>query len=196
MKVAKVITLCLSVVLVGGVAFSAWTTFDYGLYCSKCLASKHVVEQQLFRLTVSRTTKDREPGADYVRIFGHPCEHVFHQAGYGRRERSLFWGSMIGCGVTGEGCFIRPRLEAVSAAYRAESDFHDRDLTLATFQLIDTLMPPDQAMPQRRDFPGFDQKPIYLLSHYLRRAKTVEQWQAVLDAAREDFRDTSNLPTE
>jgi hypothetical protein len=177
------------------VALGAWTTFDYGLRCTKCLADKHVVEQHLFGITVSRRTKDRDPAADYERVFGHPCQHIFRRGGFGRGSHSLL-GSSIGCGMTGEGVFTRPRLEAVSATYDAERRLHDRDLTLATFQVIDTLMPPDIQMQQRRDLPETAQSTTFLLGSFLRRAKTVEQWHAVLDAARQNFTDTSKLPTE
>ena len=194
MKLSKVI-LWLSIAFIVCVAFGAWTTFDYNLKCAKCLASKHVVEQQLFGITVSRTTKDMDPAADYQRIFGHPCEHVFRKGGFGRGWHSLL-GSGIGCGITGEGGFVRPRIEAVSATYDAEHRLHDHDLTLATFQLIDTLMPPDVQMQQRRDLPETAQSTTFLLGSFLRRAKTVEQWRAVLDATRQNFSDTSNLPTE
>ncbi len=194
MKPSKFI-LWLFIALIVCIAFGAWTTYDYGLRCTKCLADKHVVEQQLFGITVSRRTKDRDQAADYERIFGHPCEHVFRKGGFGRGWHSLL-GSGIGCGMTGEGVFIRPRIEAVSAAYDAEHRLHDRELTLATFQFIDTLMPPDIPMQQRRDLPETTQSTTFLLGSFLRRAKTVEQWRAVLDAAHQNFNDTSKLPTE
>jgi hypothetical protein len=177
------------------VAFGAWTTFDYGLQCTKCLVDKHVVEQHLFGITISRRTEDRDSGADYERVFGHPCQHVFRKGGFGRGSHSLF-GSSIGCGITGEGAFVRPRLEAVAATYDAENRLHNHALTVATFGLIDTLMPPEIKMQQRRDLPETAQSTTILLGSFLRRAKTVEQWRAVLDAARKNFMDTSNLPTE
>jgi hypothetical protein len=192
MKLSKVI-LCVFAAFILCIAFGAWTTYDFGLRCTKCLADKHVVEQQLFGLTLSRRSKDRDPAADYERIFGHPCEHVFRKGGFGRGWHSLL-GSGIGCGITGEGVLIRPRIEAVSAAYDAEQRLHDRKLTLDTFQLIDTLMPPDIQMRHRHDLPETAQSTTLLLGSFLRRAKTVEQWRAVLAAARKDFSDTSNLP--
>ena len=194
MKPFKVI-LWLFITFIACIAFGAWTTYDYGLQCTKCLADKHVVEQQLFGITVSRRIKDGDPAANYERIFGHPCEHVFRKGDFGRSRHSLL-GSGIACGITGEGAFVRPRIEAVSATYDAEHRLHDHDLTLATFQLIDTLMPPDIQMQQRRDLSKTTQSTTFNLGLFLRRAKTGEQWLAVLDAARQNFTDTSNLPTE
>ena len=57
-------------------------------------------------------------------------------------------------------------------------------------------MPPDIQMQQRRDLPETAQSTVFLLGSFLRRAKTVEQWRAVLDAARKNFSDTSDLPNE
>jgi hypothetical protein len=57
-------------------------------------------------------------------------------------------------------------------------------------------MPPDIQIQQRRDLPETAQSTTFLLGSFLRRARTVEQWRAVLDAARQNFTDTSNLPTE
>jgi hypothetical protein len=176
-------------------AFGAWTTFDYSLDCTKCLASKHVVEQKAFGITISHSTEDEDKGEDYPRIFGHPCEHVFRKGGFGEAWHSLF-GSGIGCGVTGEGIFIRPRLEAVAVTYDAEQRLHDRDLTLATFQLIDTLMPADSRMPPQHAWPQTPRRTTSLLGIFLRRAETVEQWRLVLEAAYQNFPDTSKLPTE
>jgi hypothetical protein len=194
MKLSKVL-LWLAIVFIACVALGAWTTYDYGLRCTKCLAGKHVVEQQLFGITVSRHTTDRDTAADYERIFGHPCEHVFRKGGFGRGWHSIL-GSGIGCGITGEGAFIGPRIEAVSATYDADHRLHDHDLTLATFQFIDTLMPPDIQQQQRHDLPATAESTTSLLGSFLHHAKTVEQWRAVLDAARQNFSDTSNLLTE
>ena len=101
MKISKVI-LWLFVAFVAFVvciAFRAWTTFDYGLDCAKCLLGKQFVEQQLFGITVSRRTVNVERAADYERIFGHPCEHVFRKGGFGRGTHSLL-SFGIGCGMT------------------------------------------------------------------------------------------------
>lgn len=188
------IILWVLIVFVVCLAFGAWSTYDYGLQCTKCLAGKHVVEQQLFGLTVLRGTEDRERAADYERIFGRPCEHVFRKGGFGRGSHSLL-GSSIGCGITGEGVLVRPRLEAVFAAYDIERRLIDPELTLATFDLIDTLMPPDISIDQRHAVPDTAQSKSFLISLYLRRANAVEEWRAVLHAARGDFSDRSNLPT-
>jgi hypothetical protein len=194
MKAIKII-LWLFVALIVCIAFGAWTTYDYGLDCTKCLLGKQVVEQQLFGITVFRRTVNVERAADYERIFGQPCEHIFRKGGFGRGSHSLL-GSGIGCGMTGEGVFVRPRVEAVSATYAAEQRLHDHELTLDTFRLIDTLMPPNIQMQQRRDLPETAQSTVSLLGSFLRRVKTAEQWRAVLDAAAKNFSDTSNLPNE
>ena len=172
-------------------AFGAWKGYDYSLNCTRCLKSKHVIEQQFFGVTFSRTSKDMDLSADYERIFGHPCEHIFRKGGFGRTSHSLS-RSIVGCGLTGDGSLLRPRLEAVSAVYDAEHLFHDRDLTLDTFRLIDTLMPPDIRMEQRNDLTRAAQSNLFLFGSSLRDVGTAQQWQRVLDAAKKDFRDTSN----
>jgi hypothetical protein len=69
MKPLKAI-LWFSIALIVCVALGAWTTFDYGLRCTKCLADKHVVEEHFFGIPFFRSATDRYPGADYERIFG------------------------------------------------------------------------------------------------------------------------------
>jgi hypothetical protein len=86
-------------------------------------------------------------------------------------------------------------MEAISAVYDAEHLFHDRDLTLDTFRLIDILMPPEIRMEQRSDLTRAAQSNLFLFGSLLRDVGTVQQWQRVLDAAKKDFRDTSNRPT-
>lgn len=194
MKPSKVI-LWSFVALIVCIAFGAWTTYDYAIGCTKCLLGKQVVEQKLFGITVFRRTVNVERAADYERIFGHPCKHVFRKGGFGCGSHSLL-GFSIGCGIIGEGAFVQSRLEAVSATYAVEQRLHDRELTLDTFRLIDTLMPPDIQMQQRRDLPEAAQSTLFLLGSFLRRVNTVGQWRAILDAARENFRDTSNFPNE
>src|SRR3954463_11081479 len=71
------------------VAFGAWKGYDYSLVCAKCLASKHIIEQHFLGITFSRTMRNTKPAADYERIFGHPCEHIFRKSGFGRVSHSL-----------------------------------------------------------------------------------------------------------
>jgi hypothetical protein len=174
--------------------FGAWTTHDYSLNCAKCLKSRHVIEQHFYGIVFSRTTKDVEPAADYERIFGYPCQHIFRKGGFGRSSHSLS-RSIIGCGITAEGSLVRPRMEAVSAVYDAERLFHDRDLTLDTFRLIDTLMPADIRMEQRNDLATTARNNLFLLGTSLRNVETVQQWHTVLDLAKKNLCDPSNLPT-
>jgi hypothetical protein len=173
-------------------ACGAWTTDDYGLSCAKCLEKKHVVEQRFLGIQLSRRTRDRKPPGDYERVFGHSCEHVFRKGGFGRSRRSI-GGSSIGCGTTSEGIFIRPRMQAVAAAYDAEQRLHERDLALETLQLVDTLMPPDFPLERRREMTDVTHSTLWMLGSYLGKVETSGQWRAVLDAARDGFKDVSSL---
>ena len=57
--------------------FGGWSTYDYGLHCTRCALRKRVVEKHLFGCTVYRREGEATPAQDYERLFGHPCEHVF-----------------------------------------------------------------------------------------------------------------------
>jgi hypothetical protein len=192
MKPFKII-LWLCIGLVASVVLGAWGTYDYGLRCTKCLAKKHVVEHQFLGIPVSRRTKDQKEAEDYEGVFGHPCEHVLRKGGFGRTRYSLFGGG-IACGITGEGSFFRPRMQAASAAYEVQGRLDDRALALETFQFIDGLMPPDLRFEQRKELPLAASVTLSYLAGYLEDSQTVEQWREALHTARKDFTEISNLP--
>ena len=187
--------LFLMVLLTVGCALSgAWSTYDLGLQCTKCLAEKSVVEQRLLGFTVSRQMRNGDAGMDYGRIFGHHCEHIFRKSGFGRGSHSVF-GRMVACGKTNEGSFFQVRNKAVFAAFRAEQQYHDQKLTRETFQLIDGLMPPDvQFDVSQQESPA--QVNLMLLEVYLKDVRSVDQWRSVLDSAHQGFSDTSHLPVK
>jgi hypothetical protein len=174
-------------------AFGGWVVDDYGLRCTKCLETKHVVVQRFLGIPLYKRTQDHKPPGDYERVFGHSCEHVFRKGGFGRTTCSIF-GSGIGCGRTGEGMVLAPRISAVGATYEAEKLLHDRELVHETFQLIDSLVPPDSSFERRKELSPIDGVTLMRLAHHLHRVKTAEQWRAVLDAARQGYEALNKLP--
>ena len=186
----------LAIALIVCAALGAWSTYDYGLRCTKCLAGKHVVEQRFFGIPFFRSTTTRATEADYERIFGHPCQHIFRKGGFGRGSRLLFMPAAVACGSTAEGSFVRPRIEAVSATYAVERRLPGRELALDTLRAIDQMWPPDIKLEQREEISQQARSTVLNLGFYLPRVKTVEQWQAVLTAAQGGFKDVSNLPAE
>jgi hypothetical protein len=104
--------------------------------------------------------------------------------------------TVVGCGSTAEGSFVRPRVEAVSAAFATERRLSDRALALETFRIIDQLWPPNIELEQRQEISQQARGTVLNLSFYLPRVKTVEQWRTVLMAAHSEFKDVSNLPAD
>lgn len=192
MKAFKII-LWVSIAFVVSALFGAWGRYDYGVRCSKCLAKKHVVEWQFLGIPLTRRTQDQKGAQNYEGVFGRPCEHVLRQGGFGRTSISLFGGG-IGCGMTGEGMLVRPRMDAVSAVYEIHARLDDRGLALETFQFIEELMPADLGLQALKDLPLAAPVTLSHLASYLQKAQTVEDWRSALEAARRDHRDLNKLP--
>lgn len=164
----------------------AWTTIDYGLRCTKCLTDQHVVEQRFFGITFARSAKARTPPADYERIFGRPCEHVFRKGGFGWGTHGLL-GGIIGCGITGEGMFVEPRIIAIRSVYSAEARLHERDLTLASFELVDRLFPADLNLKDRKSLDYTTPSTLVTFASYLEKAQSVDAWRKAIAEAKDDF---------
>ena len=104
--------------------------------------------------------------------------------------------TLVVCGSTGEGSFLRPRIEAVAATYAIERRLPNRELALDTLRTIDQIWPPDIKLEQRQELSQQARGTVLNLSFYLPRVKTVEQWRRVLMAAHSEFKDVSNLPAD
>lgn len=178
------------VVVLAALVFG-WEARDYTLVCSKCLARGYEKEQRLFGLVLHKKTVDCRGGDNYVRIYVHPCKHVPHRGGMGRR--SLVVG--IACGESREGALYRPRDEAVAAVFAAEERIHDVALAKQTFLLVDRLSPPDQ-VPSNPDDSAEAKllTTLYLLAIYLDKAKSAGDWQLIVQAAEDGFNHTNGLP--
>ena len=186
---AALLAISLGVIVLIGSAV-AWTTYDYSIICTKCLASKHVEEQRLLGLTFRRATSEGESGEDYQRVYSRPCVHVFHRGGFGRRTLLL-----IACGKTAEGLRYEARDRAVRMAFLAEKRFHDQELTNRTFSIIDRLAPPDEMPPSRDNGPSLTtNETLVQLADYLLRAESVEHWRTILQSAENDFTDKAGRP--
>src|SRR4051812_126650 len=123
-------------------ALGAWTSYDYSICCTKCLLGEHVVGQRFLGISF-RTTTVRSPAADYEKIHGQRCQHIFRKYGWTGRVSHSIRGSRVGCGNSAEGIFFAPRLEAVSATYTAARTIGEVQLARETLDLIDTLIPAD-----------------------------------------------------
>jgi hypothetical protein len=165
------------------VAVGAWTTWDYGLDCTKCLAEGRVVEEHVFGFVVFRRTTFAPPPTDYERIFGRPCEHEFRRGGFGRTAHA--YGGTIACGMTAEGWRVEPRLEAVAATYDASVASAMRPSRSKTLAFVDTLIAPDTTIATSND-DTFRPRAIALreLAYRLRRATTLDGWRAALRSGR------------
>lgn len=186
MKISTII-ICLLLLLL--VVNFGWSSYDYSLQCTKCLADKHVVENCFLGVTYSSSTKDRDPAKDYQRIFGRPCEHLFHKGGFGRST-----AGGVSCGMTSEGIIFSARNSAALAVYAAEERLRDMNLALETFGFIDTRVSPDIKMEHWRRLPENVLPGLFTLSSLLPLAETTEEWRTILHAAQDDFRDVSSLP--
>jgi hypothetical protein len=185
----------LAIAIVTAVALGAWSTYDYELNCTKCKFHKHVVVERFLGIPFYRSTTEHGSGADYQRIFGQPCQHVFRRGGFGRSSRGLIGGAG-GCGITAEGNFLRPRTETVEATFDLEHQIPNKELAVQTFQLIDRFLPPDARMEQREQFPNASLGNLFQLRMYLFRVQTSEQWRDVLECARENFSRQPQLPPD
>lgn len=161
--------------------YSTRSTYDYTLNCAKCLAQKHVVEKQLLGFPFTRKTSPLHEERNYQTIFGRPCEHVFREGGFGHSS-----AGNIACGMTAEGNFVRPRMEAIAAVFDLDEELGDHALARETFQFIDTVMPPGEPLKKPRPSPAAETgySALYLLALSLPGAKSVPEWRTVLDAAR------------
>lgn len=211
-KIRKWIPRLFCVLLIGVVAsvILAWqmrityrTSYGYKLVCVKCLYSKNHVEENKYIGGIStRQVADLEHvedshTADYARIFGHPCQHVFRKGvGVGISRYIPFERPSEGDGHTPEGSFFRWRYRAVEATFDAEHRISNLPLVLETFRLIDSLLPPDAEFKRYKDYAPKVHQTLAALSEYLPRVRNVDQWRNVLECAKNDFRDTPKLDSE
>lgn len=175
------------------IAGFAWMTVSRTRICTKCLEQRHVVEEWVLGVMVYRDLKETKPQADYEWLFGHPCVHMFATLGRDDgQSHSLLSGVHSNC-VFGRG-FLDPRYRALEATFDAERRFHDRELALESFALIDTWMPPQMLTPDPYNPSARKQLIASLFGQYLNGAKDVAQWRSVIAAAREGFAHNSGLP--
>jgi len=180
----------IAAIAVAGIAiasvFGAWTTYDYGLDCTKCLHSRHVIVQRFLGVPFFRTTTQKPGRAEYAELFKRPCKHVLRRGGFGRSGPSLF-GASIGCGITGEGAFVAPRLEAVRATYHLYGIYGDEALALETFRLIDEVFPPKSRRTSDFTANSTASSTLWYLRIYLDRVRSISEWQEVVECARDGF---------
>jgi hypothetical protein len=189
---AALAVLCLLLWFFAPVALGAWTTFDYGLCCTKCLRYRHVIEQRFLGIKFHCSTSEWTPGANYTGIFGQPCDHIVRGGGCGRSSHSPH-GS-VRCGFTADGSFLRPRIQAVALIFELAGRLGDNQLARDSFKLIDRLMPPDAQSARRPEIPRQSIDSLWQLLYNLERVRTVADWQSVLQSAKEDFRLKRQLP--
>jgi hypothetical protein len=168
------------------IVLGAWETYDYGLNCTKCELTKHVVDERFLGIAVFRSSTSRGSDAAYRGIFGHPCEHVFRKTGFGAVLHGIP-GTPCRCGVTGEGSLFQQRSRAVKATYELDKKFSNKELALESFRLIDRLMPPDTLLTDYRKIPDQSQVTLRRLWDYFFCVETVEEWREVLDCAGDGF---------
>jgi len=192
MKTIKIASAVL-VALVVAVALGAWTTYDYNLQCTKCLADRHVVVHRLCGIPFFRSSSQLSSRPGYESIFGQQCQHILRSGGFGRGSVSLF-GSRIVCGTTADGRLLRPRMEAVTMTYYLARRLGAHELARDTFALIDRLMPPEARMSRRSESSEQSVSTLFQLHMYLHRVLTVDDWRRVVDCARGGFRETPQLP--
>jgi hypothetical protein len=171
----------------------AWSTWSYTLRCTTCSATAQLVEQQFLGFPFSPRRSEPRPGAQYERLFGRPCKHVFRRVGFARNTHLLL-GMVTVCGVTSEGVMLHGRMEAVQALYRLDLRLPNQELAAKTLALIDRLVAPDAQGNDLRHALRRSGDTLLELAQRLDRVQTVEQWQDVLRCAQENFRHSPELP--
>jgi hypothetical protein len=163
------------------------STYDYGLSCTKCRLSRHVVLQRCFGIPFFRSSTEGTRAADYEGIFGQPCRHVFRKGGFGRSSWFFPGG---GCGTTAEGNILRFRTQAVATTFELAKRFGDKESARNTFAIIDRLMPPET----RRLEGPYIPRELIELSFDLEKVGTHEDWLNVLRRAATNSNEKLNLP--
>ena len=178
------------IVIVAITGAAAWSEYGYSIVCTKCLATKHATEQRFFGLTIRTAVSPLGGGQDYEGVYGRPCDHVFHQGGCGKTHLGF-----SSCGKSREGLLYEPRDSAVAMAFRASKLFPDGVLTKRTFAMIDRLAPPDGTPPSNGgEAERIKEFTLRLLAHFLGRARSADDWRRILQAAEDNFADTTGLP--
>lgn len=158
----------------------AWKTREQKSQCAKCLATKTDSVTRVFGLTVWRSNFSEVVSADYERVFGQVCEHVYRGAGRGDGELVM--------------SFMKARYHAVRTMFDAQRRTPDQKMAVQTMAVIDALVPPDLKKGQAEELPKVTLQTLLQLETYLERVRTVAEWRAVLAAAQGSFRDTTGLP--
>ena len=160
------------VIAVQGFGFS---TYDYDLKCTKCLRDYHVVEYKYLGLTYSKTEHLNLEGNDLSQVFGEPCQHIYRKGEYGRQI-----GGLMEDGETAEGQLFSLRWKTIASAFDLYKKFPNKELLRKTFQITDSILPPDATLDYMHNPKSSNEGFLFLLSHDLEVAKSEKDWADAL----------------